>query len=249
MTISVGEFLNPLKGQPAKEFCLAILYYAQAYEKKENLAVYEIRYLLKRARVKNASKINISDALSKLGHFVDSPCKKNGKFLWSITRAGLKYIKAKLGLQESEMEIEQDVSSLETITMSISNKEVSDYIQESIKCLRVGALRAAIVFLWSGAVRKIQEDAIKQGENKLNSAISKHDSGAKKVKKIDDLAYIKEKILILATMELGIFDKNQKDILEEALGLRNKCGHPGKYKPGVKKTSSFIEDIVSIVFS
>ena len=30
---------------------------------------------------------------------------------------------------------------------------------------------------------------------------------------------------------------------------RNRCGHPGKYKPGVKQVSSFIEDIISIVFA
>lgn len=61
-------------------------------------------------------------------------------------------------------------------------------------------------------------------------------------------AYIKNRITLLGAMELGIVDKNQKDILIENLNLRNKCGHPGKYKPGPKKASSFIEDIVSIVF-
>jgi hypothetical protein len=54
---------------------------------------------------------------------------------------------------------------------------------------------------------------------------------------------------LLAAKDLGQLDKNQKDTLEEALDLRNRCGHPGKYKPGVKKVSSYIEDIVSIVFS
>jgi len=50
-------------------------------------------------------------------------------------------------------------------------------------------------------------------------------------------------------LPLFVLDKNEKDILEEALNLRNKCGHPGKYKLGPKKVSSFIEDIVNIVFS
>jgi hypothetical protein len=36
--------------------------------------------------------------------------------------------------------------------------------------------------------------------------------------------------------------------LEEALNLRNRCGHPTKYRPGEKKVSSFIEDVAGIVF-
>jgi hypothetical protein len=55
--------------------------------------------------------------------------------------------------------------------------------------------------------------------------------------------------MLLAAKELGILDKPQKDTLEEALNLRNRCGHPGKYRPGIKKASSFIEDTISIVFS
>ena len=118
-----------------------------------------------------------------------------------------------------------------------------------MKCLSVGALRAAIVFLWAGVVRKIQQEVYKFSHSILNSAIIKYDPKARNITKIEDLAYIKEKTLILASLELGIFDKSEKDILEEALNLRNKCGHPGHYKPGVKKASSFIEDVVSIVFS
>ena len=49
-------------------------------------------------------------------------------------------------------------------------------------------------------------------------------------------------------LDLGEFDKNEKDTIEEALNLRNRCGHPGKYRPGIKKASSFIEDIISVVF-
>jgi len=35
----------------------------------------------------------------------------------------------------------------------------------------------------------------------------------------------------------------------EALDLRNRCGHPTNYRPGVKRVSSFIEDVVGIVLS
>jgi len=44
-------------------------------------------------------------------------------------------------------------------------------------------------------------------------------------------------------------DKGQRDTLFEALGLRNRCGHPTKYRPGANKARRFIEDIANIVFT
>jgi hypothetical protein len=71
---------------------------------------------------------------------------------------------------------------------------------------------------------------------------------ARNVGKLDDFAYIKDAVLLLALFDLGIIDKGEKGTLEENLDLRNRCGHPTKYKPGVNKSSSFIEDVVGIVF-
>jgi hypothetical protein len=42
-------------------------------------------------------------------------------------------------------------------------------------------------------------------------------------------------------------DKAEKTTLSEALDLRNRCGHPSRYH-GVKKVSSFLEDVIGIVF-
>ena len=78
--------------------------------------------------------------------------------------------------------------------------------------------------------------------------MAKFDPRAKIVKNLDDLVLIKESTLLLVAQELGLFDKNQRSVLEDCLNLRNKCGHPGKYKIGPKKASSFIEDAVGILF-
>ena len=175
--------------------------------------------------------------------------KKGKRFLWSLTPTGQEHVRSLLGLPAKDVEIEHDVSSLETLVASISDKSIADYIQEAIKCLSVDALRAAVVFVWAGVVRKIQEDVLACGPSNVTAAIQKHDPKARPVKRLDDFSYIKESVLLLAAQELGIFDKNERGILEEALDLRNKCGHPGKYRPGPKKVSSFIEDVVGIVFT
>ena len=82
----------------------------------------------------------------------------------------------------------------------------------------------------------------------MSAALQRHDPKARNVSSLDHFAYIKDKTMLLGAQELGVIDKNEKDTLEEALNLRNRSGHPSKYKPGIKKASSFIEDVVSIVF-
>jgi hypothetical protein len=68
------------------------------------------------------------------------------------------------------------------------------------------------------------------------------------VSTLDHFAYVKDKVFLEAAQEIGLVDKGQKATLLEGLDLRNRCGHPGKYRPGVKKASSFVEDVVGIVF-
>jgi len=55
-------------------------------------------------------------------------------------------------------------------------------------------------------------------------------------------------LLLLASQELGIIDKGEKDSLEDCLDTRNKCGHPGKYRPKPIKAAAFMEELITIVF-
>lgn len=157
-------------------------------------------------------------------------------------------MRAVLKLPAAEPEIEHDIATLETLAGKVPDPIVRGYIEEAIKCLTVSALRTAVVFLWTGVIRTLQQNAFSKGATNLNSAILKHDPKARTVKKLEDFAYIKDAVSLLAFQELGILDKGEKGSLEEALSLRNRCGHPTRYIPGVNKASSFIEDVVGIVF-
>ncbi len=101
----------------------------------------------------------------------------------------------------------------------------------------------------TGAIRTLQEAAFTKHHAILNPAIAKHDPKARPVNKLEDFAYIRDATMLLALQELGILDKGEKTTLGEALDLRNSCGHPTKYVPGVKKASSFIEDVMGIVWA
>jgi hypothetical protein len=247
--VTLAEFLAPLEGAQQREKCLAVLYYHLRYLDTASLTAERIREELIRARVPKASKINVADVLNKSGALVDSAGVTGNRRLWQLTLSGEKHIRAKLKLPASAPEIEHDVTTLEALAAKVSDPIVREYILEAIKCLSVGALRAVVVFLWTGAIRTLQEETFAKHTTNINRAIAKHDPKARPVTKLEDFAYIRDATALLAFQELGVLDKGEKATLGEALDLRNRCGHPTKYVPGIKKASSFIEDVVGIVFA
>ena len=228
--------------------CLAAMYYSQRYQSIESMTVEGLRANLKRARVPRVDKLNLADTLSKSAPYVDTIGKEGSRFLWALTDAGKEEVRSALNLPAKDIEIENDVSAIEKLLAKICEQDVKDYLSESVKCLQVNALRASVVFLWSGAIKKIRDDVFACGALNVTTAINKYDPKAKRIAKADDLVLVKESTLLLASQDLGLFDKNQRTVLESCLDLRNKCGHPGKYKVGPKKVSAFIEDVIGVVF-
>lgn len=246
--MTLVEFLHPLKSKSVMEICLAAMYFDEHFEKGEPLTVEALRKLLKRAKVPRADKLNLADTLSKSAPYVEVVGKEGNRFIWRLTTTGQEHVRELVGLPTYDIEIENDVYSLKQIVSSFTDRDVVDYILEAIKCLQVGALRATVVFLWAGAVKKLRDDAFFCGPKDVTNAVMKFDEKAKPIRKVDDLVLVKETVLLLSLQELGLVDKNERSVLEDCLNLRNKCGHPGKYSPGEKKVSSFIEDLTGIVF-
>lgn len=242
------EFLHPLNKDGLRIKILAAMYFCNRYQNIESLTVESLRANLKRARIPRADKLNLADTLSKSAPFVDTQGKDGTRFLWALTDAGKEEVRKRLNLPAKDVEIENDISQLETLIAKVKDDDVRDYLNESLKCLQVNSLRAAVVFLWAGAVKRIRDQVFGFGAQAVSVSIQKFDQKAKQISKVDDLVLIKESTLLLVAQDLGAFDKNQRSILEDCLDLRNKCGHPGKYKAGPKKVSAFIEDLIGIVF-
>ena len=238
------EFVAAIKSKGYKEKTLATLLYAELYEGLDVLAAGQIRDRMKSTRIKRADRINVSDVLARAGHYAHNP---NGSG-WSLTPSGRNHIRELLELPATDIEKQQDVSKLQTVVSGISDPVIRDYVGESLICLQHGALRACVVFAWTGAIRVVHERMLAGNHAALNCALKRHDPKARDVSQVDHFSYVKDKTTLLAAQDLGIFDKAQKDTLEEDLNLRNRCGHPGNYKPGEKKVSSFIEDLVTIAF-
>lgn len=246
--MTLVEFLAPLKNAQYRDICVAVLYFKRRYEALDALTSDQISQALVNARLPKAKSINVADVLNKSGEMVDSPGSSGKSRLWRLTPTGEASVRKILNLPEPQPEIEHSVSSLETLAAKVAHNDVRDYILESIKCLKFDALRPAIVFLWAGAVYVVRDKCVAKGLPQVNAAVRVHDAKAREIKKADDFAYIKESTLLLAAEGVGVLDKNQRTTLEDALDLRNKCGHPTKYAPGIIKASSFVEDVTGIVF-
>lgn len=122
------------------------------------------------------------------------------------------------------------------------------YLHEAIMCLKNGLLRSGVMMAWTAAVSNINKKIISFKGPELDTAIKSHYKDAKPIKSIDDLLKYKESTILNTTVTLGLFDRNQKAILEECLKLRNKCSHPGKYRPGDLAVAAYIENLIRIVF-
>jgi hypothetical protein len=248
--VTLVEFLSPVKGGSNRDRILGTLYFAHRQQGVPSLSVDDIRKRLVQARIPRAARVNVADVLAKAGEYVDAPdTNSKGARLWRLTDTGEEAVRKLLGLPETAPQVEHDVAELSRVAASVKDPVARGYIEEAILCLQVGALRAATVFLWTGAIRSLQEDVLATFTSAaIDAAITKHDPKARPVRRVEDFAQIKDKISLLALRDLGVIDKGEWGSLQEALDLRNRCGHPTKYVPKSSRAAAFIEDVVGIVF-
>jgi hypothetical protein len=247
--VTIGEFLNPVKNGTQRDLMLCVMYFLQRYENREAVTTVDIKDAFTRAKNPKGKQMQHAAVLNKAVPYVYSPGGDDGgRLLWALTDTGEKYVRQLLELPAAEPEIEHDVSTLGGVASAISDVNARGYVEEAIKCLRVGALRASIVFLWTGAASVLRDEVWSHGAPAIDAAIKRHTAKAPAFKKKEDFAYVKDAMLLQVAQDLGVIDKTQKGVLEDALDLRNGCGHPTTYSPGPKKVSAFIEDVVGIVW-
>lgn len=210
------------------------------------MSAVDVRAALIQARVPGAKGMNLHQALARSGRYAHQ-LRRGGP--WEITESGQQHLRDRYGVSEMapRTRLQTDVRALRDLARRVSDEATRDYVDEAVECLQVGARRAAVVFLWSGAVATIREAVWGHGAPSIEAALQRHNPKAKFTKK-NDFDYVKDADLLQAAQDLSVYDKSQKRHLGDALDLRNDCGHPVKYKPGQKKVESFIEDVVGIVW-
>lgn len=247
--MTLVEFLEPLRAKSRGIKVLGVLYYLKRYESRPELTVAEIRAGLASARVAKSKTVNVSEALTRLGHYVHYTGRRGRSSLWMITTSGERHLE-ELGITPAHgpSQLTSDSEKLKNVLVNVTDSDAREYVEEAVKCLDANARRAAVVFLWSGVIRTLQIELLQSGRA-LTAAIQRHDPRSKPVSSIEHFAYVRDATTLQAAEDLGRLDKGEKGVLKEALDLRNRCGHPTRYSPGEKRVASFIEDVVGIVFA
>jgi hypothetical protein len=245
--VTIVEFLHPLRSASQLNAILAVMYYLKRYEGTPEVTAAQVSAALSRARHPRARNVQVPARLSGGGPYVHSTGSDGRHVLWALTDTGDQKVRELLNLPADQPEIEHDVTTLTALATRIADDATRGWVEEAILCLRVGALRAATVFLWTGAVVTLRDAVWPQGASAIDAALKRHNPKAS-FKKKDDFSYVKDADLLEVCQDFQIVDKTEKGRLKEALDLRNACGHPSKYTPGVKKVSAFIEDVVGIVW-
>ncbi len=241
--MTLAEFLHPIRKGSKREHVLATLFFFKHHAGQADATVQAIREGLVQANIPRSRKANLSDALKGAIPLVE----RLGGGRWKITKSGEDHIREQLALPEDLPQTQEDVSTLTQLSRTLGDDTVREYVDEAIKCLQVGARRAAVVFLWTGAVHEIREQIWSNGKQIIEEALQRRNPKARFRRK-DDFSFVKDSTLIELTGDFSIFDKSERKRLAEGLDLRNDCGHPVKYRPGEKKVSSFIEDLLQVVF-
>jgi hypothetical protein len=247
--MTLSEFLHPFGKATQKDLVLAVMYYLKSYELKESVTTADVAAAFTRAKHARGKKFQYASILNQAAPWVHSPGSSDGRVLWSLTETGERRIRDMLGLPTDRPEIEHDVATLRQLSHGVTDGVVKSYLDEGILCLSVNARRAAIVFLWSGAVAALRDQVWGYGAPAIEASLLRHNPKARIFKKRDDFAYVKDSELLQVALDLGVIDKTERDRLTEGLNLRNGSGHASKYEPGAHKTAAFVEDLISIVWS
>jgi hypothetical protein len=132
--------------------------------------------------------------------------------------------------------------------------EYREYLREAVDCYNGGQHRAAVLMVWAATVQHL---FITVGDHaggiKLFREANLKRFGTSKayreIRKVDDFLYLKESQFLLLGEDCGMYNKTARNLLEERLDLRNRCGHPTGYKPGRGEVVIFIESLLQNIIS
>jgi len=248
MSMTLVEFLATVKGAKQETHVLSALYWHEQYGGRGSMTAAEIKSSLAKARVSTAKNINAAEVLARAGANVDVVGNSGSAKLWQLTETGRKAVRTLHGLPDDEPELQHGVADLQQIAASVADPDAKKFLDEAILCLSVNALRAAIVFVWVGAIADVKSRVWAHGAVTVTKAFQKYNAKAN-LTKHDDLLKFQETDILSVAQDLGVLDKSQRTILGQALDLRNQCGHPNKYWPGVSKAKAHIQDIADILWA
>ncbi|MDO9473435.1 MAG: hypothetical protein Q7J28_10305 [Caulobacter sp.] len=153
-----------------------------------------------------------------------------------------------LGVDSASPAATQVAIDLRAHLASISDKDTRVFVEEAIRCYEAKLFRSAIVMSWLAAVDVLKKWIVNNHLAAFNTEARRVDSKWKDAKNSDEFGVMKEVDFLNRLVGISQLGKNPKQRLDQALTLRNGCGHPNSLKVGQNEAAAHIEALLKNVF-
>jgi hypothetical protein len=155
------------------------------------------------------------------------------------------------GAEASDLQTQAPAAALLSLENAVAAAPPSyrNYLEESLTCYASGLYRASILMTWSATVAHLHHRVHERsgGVKAIEAAnVARYGSakGYRRIRKVDDLLYLRESQVVQLGEDAGMYNRNARKLLLERLELRNLCGHPTGYVPGREETVIFAESLI-----
>lgn len=208
--------------------------------------VAEIKALAVSAGLRKAKDWNVSTELSRAKGLAI-----RGSVAWELTANGRLHVDKLVGGPENR--IQSVAISLRAHLAKITSANDKVFLEEAVSCFEHGLHRAAIVLSWVGAVSVLHEHVAAHKLADFNAEATRRTAATrtpwKAATTTDDLGNMKERDFLDVLVTIKVIGKNVKAQLQQALDLRNACGHPTSVKVGENVAAAHLESLVLNVFT
>jgi len=170
---------------------------------------------------------------------------------WKLNQKGLAHVRSLVASLKNAPE-PAAASTLRDVLNGIKNQDVRLFVEEAINDIEHKAYRSAVVLSWCGAVALLRDHLLDDAGLLLafNTEAKKRNAKWKEVRVQDDFGRMKEYdfLQVLHTVCIDV-SKDLKQQLENALKLRNSCGHPNSLKIDLHMVQAHVSFLALNVFA
>ncbi|MBC1181574.1 hypothetical protein HF680_02725 [Brevundimonas sp. WCHBH090558] len=153
-----------------------------------------------------------------------------------------------IGLDSASPAATQVALDLRKHLVNVKDTDTRSFVEEAIKCYEARLFRSAIVMAWLAAVDVLKKEVVANHLAAFNAEARKVNLKWKDAKNADEIGAMNEGDFLNRIMGISMIGKNRKQRLEQALTLRNGCGHPNSLKVGQNEAAAHVEALLQNVF-
>jgi hypothetical protein len=153
-----------------------------------------------------------------------------------------------LGLDAASPAAVQVAIDLRKHLANVKDADTRSFVEEAIKCYEARLFRSAIVMSWLAAVDVLKKEVVASHLAPFNAEAKRVNPKWKDAINADEIGAMTEGDFLNRLMAISMIGKNRKQRLEQALTLRNGCGHPNSLKVGQNEVAAHVEALLQNVF-